>query len=269
MNVDSSRACQSAGCTAKGFHLRTASSVGWILAPVPAGTRTILKFGRGREFIHSVIFFQRWPCAVVSLHHYFELGCLYCGPFGMPQHWRRVRKRSLKILKSHESSCNMVGTSNEAAALRHWLDNDSPETDGVDLEVQHIFQRKDYGTAQFKAETSTTPKEPATNQKVWILIAIRSNFQTWREIAQSFICKNSLPTVAHLNYKEETNSHCSMIGTQVIERRLRHRVLCGRARVSFPKTQREFSFFEEIMSPLASGESSIATRCQWDRIHLV
>jgi len=52
----------------------------------------------------------------------------------------------------------MAGASNEIPALRRWSGNDSPETDPLELEVQHIFHRKDCDKVQAEAETSATPK---------------------------------------------------------------------------------------------------------------
>jgi len=56
-----------------------------------------------------------------------------------------------------------VDTSDDLAALRHRLSNNSSTTDPLDLEVQRIFQRKDDNTAQSEAGTAATPNVPTTN----------------------------------------------------------------------------------------------------------
>ena len=63
-----------------------------------------------------------------------------------------------------------VDTSDDLAALRHRLSNNSSTTDPLDLEVQRIFQRKDDSTEQSEAGTAATPNVLTTNHNAWSLI---------------------------------------------------------------------------------------------------
>jgi len=195
--------------------------------------------------------------------------------------------------KKHDSSCVSARASNDIAALRHWFgkDSDPKETDPLELDVQHIFHRKDDDEAQFEAETFTTPKEPTTNQKAGSLIVIRLNIQTWRKPAQSFISKNSPTTVEYSNYNQ-ANSLRPMIGTQPESAAFDTWKNCVSVHAnlfqkisenlhSFKTRTNESSCYRCIgrissdsarrrpRSRVAFGESSFATCCQWGRIHLV
>jgi len=126
----------------------------------------------------------------------------------------------------------MAVANNDITALRHWFGNDSPESDPLDLEVQHIFHRKDDDKAQFKTETSTTPNEPTNNQR---LKPHRHPFEH-SDMARN-LHKASSPKIRHKpsNIQIIRSSHRSMIGNQVNERCLRYlEELCERVRVSFP-----------------------------------
>jgi len=56
-----------------------------------------------------------------------------------------------------------VDISDDLAAERYRLSNDSSPIHPLVLEVPRIFQRKDVDAAQSEGGTAATPKEPTTN----------------------------------------------------------------------------------------------------------
>jgi len=60
---------------------------------------------------------------------------------------------------SHDLEHNAARIGGDLAALRHRLNNNSPPADPSDWALQHIFPRKDDGTAQLEIVTPTTSKE--------------------------------------------------------------------------------------------------------------